>query len=271
MRKLLSIGDFSKASQLTLKTLRFYHEKGILVPERVEAGTGYRFYSASQIERANVIRQLRDLGFSVREIQDLLQFAGDEHDIVAELESKHAEVKRRVADDRRTQQRLATIITQVKEERALMADTTFEIEEKDIEPVLVAAKRMRGKYSDCGQGFKAIGKRFGFKINGKPMLLCHDGEYKEDDADFSACMPVSGGANHDDIEVYELPAGKAVTLVHKGPYDTLRVSYEKLLAHIASEGYSAKSPSREVYLKGPGMIFQGNPNNYLTEIQFLVE
>ena len=269
--ELLSIGDFSKASQLTVKALRFYHEKGILIPERVEVGTGYRFYSPSQVERANVIRQLRDLGFSVREIQDLLSFADDEHDIVAELEAKHVEITRRVDDDRRTQRRLASIITQVKEERALMTDSTFEIEEKEVQPLLVAQKRMRGKYSECGTAFKAIGKSFGFKINGKPMLLCHDTEYKEDDADFSACMPVSGGDPKNDIDVVELPAGNAITLVHKGPYHTLRVSYEKILAHIAAKGYQAQSPSREVYLKGPGMIFQGNPNNYLTEIQVLVE
>ena len=271
MSKLLSIGDFSKASRLTVKALRFYHEKGILIPDRVEAGTGYRFYSPSQIERAKVVRQLRDLDFSVREIQDLLRFADDEHDIVAELQSKHAEIQQRVAEDRQTQKRLASIITHVKEEREIMSNLTFEIEEKAVEPVLVAAKRMQGKYSDCGDGFKAIGKRFGFKINGKPMLLCHDSEYKENDADFSACMPVSGGKAQDEIEVLELPAGKAITLVHKGPYDTLRFSYEKVFAHVASKGYSAKSPTREVYLKGPGMIFQGNPNNYLTEIQVLVD
>lgn len=271
MSKLLSIGDFSKVSQLTVKTLRFYHDKGILIPERVEAGTGYRFYSPSQIERANVVRRLRDLGFSVREIQELLSFADDEHDIVVELRSKHEEITRRAAEDRRTQKRLASIITQVEEERELMADTTFEIEEKEVEPVLVAAKRMQGKYSDCGEGFQAIGKRLGFKINGKPLLLCHDTEYKEEDADFSACMPVSGGKSRDGIEVFELPAGKAITLVHKGPYDRLRVSYEQVFAHIAAKGYVVQSPTREVYLKGPGMIFRGNPNNYLTEIQVLVD
>ncbi len=271
MSKLLSIGAFSRVSQLSVKTLRFYHEKGILVPTRVEGVTGYRFYSPSQVERATVIRQLRDLDFSVREIQGLLTHAGDEHDILAELEGKHADIKQRVADDRRTQKRLAAIITQVKEERVLMSETNFTIEEKPLEPVRIAAKRMKGKYSDCASVFGEIGRKFGSKINGKAMLLCHDTEYREEDADFSVCMPVRSGDDKDDVAVYELEGGQCVSLVHQGPYDTLRTSYEKVFAYIADKGHTPQSPSREVYLKGPGMIFKGNPKNYLTEIQVLVE
>lgn len=270
MPNLLSIGSFSRVSQLTVKTLRFYHEKGLLVPARVEAGTGYRYYSPEQVERATVIRKLRDLDFSVREIQEILTHGGDEHDILAELESKHAETQQRVATDRRTQKRLAAIITQVREQRALMSKNTFVIEEKPLEPMLVAARRMRGKYSDCGKAFGQLGRRFGSKINGKAMLLCHDTEFKENDADFSACMPVRSGQAKDDIEVFELPGGNCVSLVHQGPYETLRTSYERVFAYIAQHGYSPESPSREVYLKGPGMIFKGNPKNYLTEIQVLI-
>lgn len=271
MSNLLSIGDFSRASHLTVKALRFYHEKGILIPARVEAGTGYRFYAPSQVQQANVVRQLRNLDFSVREIQELLANVEDEHDILADLESKHAAIRQRVAEDRQTQKKLAVIINRVREERAIMSDTTFEIEEKQLEPIQVAALRMTGRYSDCGKGFGAIGKKFGFKINGKAMLLCHDDEYKEDDASFSVCMPIKGGESSEDIEVLELPAAKCVSLVHKGPYDTLKTSYAKVFEYIAEKGYTAARPTREVYLKGPGMIFKGNPQKYLTEIQVVVE
>lgn len=267
MSNLLSIGDFSRASHLTVKTLRFYHEKGILIPARVEAGTGYRLYAPSQVHQANVVRQLRALDFSVREIQELLADVEDEHDILADLESKHTTIRLRVAEDRQTQKKLAAIINRIKEERAIMSDAKFEIEEKQLEPILVAAKRMTGKYSDCGKGFGAIGKKFGFKISGKAMLLCHDEEYKETDADFSACMPVKGGESTDGIEVLELPAARCVSLVHKGPYETLKTSYAKVFEYIAEKGYTAQRPTREVYLKGPGMIFKGNPQKYLTEIQ----
>ena len=115
MSKFLSIGDFSTVSHLTVKALRFYHEKGVLVPARVEAGTGYRFYTPQQVERATVIRRLRDLEFSIREIQELLSESTDDHDIVNQLQSKHDNVRERIAVERRVQRMLAQIIQQVKE------------------------------------------------------------------------------------------------------------------------------------------------------------
>ncbi len=71
----------------------------------------------------------------------------------------------------------------------------------------------------------------------------------------------------DGIAVRELAAARCVTLVHRGPYDELGRSYEKVLSYIKSRHLEADMPTREVYLKGPGMIFRGNPKNYLTEIQ----
>jgi effector-binding domain-containing protein len=56
-------------------------------------------------------------------------------------------------------------------------------------------------------------------------------------------------------------------LIHKGPYETLRHSYGKVFNYLNEKGYEAERPTREVYLKGPGQIFKGTPNNYLTEIQ----
>jgi len=75
----------------------------------------------------------------------------------------------------------------------------------------------------------------------------------------------------DGISLREIPGGRCVALLHKGPYDELGRSYEKILRYIKDRGYKIQPPSREVYLKGPGMIFRGNPKKYLTEIQMMVE
>ena len=69
----------------------------------------------------------------------------------------------------------------------------------------------------------------------------------------------------------ELPGGTCVSLMHLGPYSRLRTSYARILKYIADKGYGTIIPSREVYHKGPGMIFKGNPEKYLTEIQFFVD
>jgi effector-binding domain-containing protein len=137
--------------------------------------------------------------------------------------------------------------------------------------VLVAGVRMKGKYSDCGKGFAQLGRRFGRHICGKPMMLIYDHEYKEDDADFEPCMPVRKGESTDAIAVRELPSGRCVTLMHQGPYTELGRSYAKILDYVKQKGYEVVSPCREVYIKGPGMIFKGNPKKYLTEIQMMVK
>jgi len=61
-----------------------------------------------------------------------------------------------------------------------------------------------------------------------------------------------------------------VYLAHKGPYGNLGRSYARLMAYIEEREYKSLLPSREIYLKGPGLIFKGSPRNYLTEIQIMV-
>jgi effector-binding domain-containing protein len=103
------------------------------------------------------------------------------------------------------------------------------------------------------------------------MTLYFDGEYKEQDADFEPCIPVRKGKDVEGISIRELKGGRCVSLIHKGPYERLRDSYKKVFGYINEKGYRTKVPTREVYRKGPGLIFKGNPNNYLTEIQVLIE
>jgi effector-binding domain-containing protein len=56
-------------------------------------------------------------------------------------------------------------------------------------------------------------------------------------------------------------------LVHRGHYEQSGGSYAKIMQAANERKFTLSLPTREVYLKGPGMIFKGNPKNYLTEIQ----
>jgi DNA-binding transcriptional MerR regulator len=69
---MLSIGEFAKLTGLTIKTLRLYHEKGLLPPARVDSWTGYRYYARESLERARRVVELRDLGFPLAEIREVL-------------------------------------------------------------------------------------------------------------------------------------------------------------------------------------------------------
>jgi DNA-binding transcriptional MerR regulator len=68
----LTVGDFSRATHLSVKTLRHYHQVGLLEPATVNPDTGYRYYSAGQIPAAQVIRRLRDLEMPVADVKAVL-------------------------------------------------------------------------------------------------------------------------------------------------------------------------------------------------------
>ncbi len=268
---MFTIGEFSKVSGMTVKTLRFYHEAGLLVPTMVDDQTGYRYYDEAKIETARVIAYLRDLEFPVEEMKDLLRHAEDEGRVLDALERQKAALSDRIRRLRTAVRSLDQFISEERQVSLAMADTSrLNVEEKTLPPMLIAGVRMRGCYSECGKGFARIGRSMGRYIAGKCFLLHHDTEYKEDDADFEACFQERQAKQVDGIAVRELPRGRCVSLLHKGPYDQMGPSYAKVLKYVKDKGYRVVMPTREVYLKGPGMIFKGNPKNYLTEIQIPV-
>ena len=268
---MFSIGEFSKISGLTIKTLRLYHEKEILIPNKIDSQTGYRFYSSTCAKKVRSIIQLKNLGFSLNDIKQILENYNDDTDILDFLESKNDYINQKIKDLENSAKIMKQIIKTEKEARMVNDKNKFEVEEKTLDKILIAGVRMKGRYEECGTAFSKIGKKFGRHICGKPLTLYYDGEYKENDADFEPSMPVKKGKGDDEISVRELEGGKCISLIHKGPYNELGRSYEVIIKYVKDKGYKTKLPSREVYIKGPGIIFKGNPKNYITELQFMLD
>lgn len=267
---MFSIGEFSKITGLTIKTLRFYHERGVLVPAYVDSGSGYRYYDDRNVETGRTIVALRDLGFSLDEISEVLKDFTDESDILKSLKRQKSQLRERMARDRAIVSTINHIIQKENEARQMTQKASYQIEVKELPSLIVAGIRMKGRYDECGSAFGKLGRLLGRHIAGKPLCLYYDGEYRESDADFEPCMPVRKLLSIDGVDVRELRGGTAVTLIHQGLYSELGRSYEKIIRFIKENNYRMLVPSREVFLKGPGMIFKGNPQKYLTEIQVLV-
>jgi DNA-binding transcriptional MerR regulator/effector-binding domain-containing protein len=263
-----SIGEFSRMTSLSIKTLRLYHEREILVPTEVDEFTGYRHYSGSDFERAKSIQLLKQFDFSLAEIKDILDEIEDETDMLDSLGRKLEDIRSKIRRYHEISRSIERIIQ--KERETAMQNHTFEIEEKEIETVLIAGMRVRGKYPEVGKYFSIIAKKMGPRINGKAMTLYYDPDYREEDADFEPCFPVRKGRDAEGISVRELKGGRAVTLIHKGPYENIGESYKKLFDAIHQRKLATLLPTREIYWKGPGMILKGNPRNYLTELQVLI-
>eukprot|EP00913_Durusdinium_trenchii_P022807 g21411.t1 len=223
-----------------------------------------------KVETARVIAGLRKLEFSIRQIAEILPEHDDEADILDVLVNQQRSMQQKIERFQEIGASLTQIISREREARITMQNASYEVEEKVVDPIKVAGLRMKGRYSDCGQGFSKLGRSFGRYICGKALMLIYDDEYKEDDADFEVCMPVRGGKETDEISLRELPGGRCISLLHKGPYDEISRSYEKILSAVKQRGENVLLPTREVYIKGPGMIFKGNPKKYLTEIQIFV-
>ncbi len=268
---MFTIGDFSRITGMTVKTLRFYHEEGLLVPSHVDPATGYRYYDRSKIETARVITHLRSLDLSLEEIGEILRGAGDDADLREVMKRQKAALETRIRRYREIVRSLDQFLNQEEQARQIMAQSSFQIEEKTVGTVLIAGIRMKGRYAECGEAFGRIGKHLGRHICGKPFLLHYDAEYRDVDAEFEACMPIRNGKPVHGISVRELPGTRCVTLLHEGPYDQLRISYSKILEYVRGKNLEVTMPTREVYHKGPGMILRGNPKNYLTEIQIPIE
>jgi DNA-binding transcriptional MerR regulator len=270
--QLFSIGEFSRISGLSVKTLRFYHEKGLLEPARIDPVTDYRYYDATCIERARVIARLRELQFPLDDIARILAECSDESDLLGALQRQQRAITERMRVDRKVVKALQDVIAQETETALLSESGRFAVEEKDLKPIVVAGLRMKGRYEECGRGFSTVARIMGRHLSGKPLCLYYDGEYREEDADFEPCFPLRRETpSRDDVRVRALPAQRCLSLVHQGPYPQLGRSYRKLLAEAKRRGCAILLPTREVYLKGPGAIFKGNPKRYLTEIQLPIE
>ena len=267
---MFTIGEFSKLTGLTVKTLRFYHEQGLLIPKSVDEASSYRYYDDSQVEAARVIRFLRELDFPLPEIAEILR-QQEESNLLEVLQRHRSSIEQRIRTLRSVTQSLDRLIAEENQRQAAASEPPFEVEEKSLAPVLVAGIRQQGRYCDCGPSFGKIGRSFGRHICGPCFLLHYDMEYHEDDADFEACMPVRQTKAVAGVSVRELEGGPCVSLLHRGPYEQLGSTYAIALRHVKRRGYEVRMPTREIYLKGPGMLFRGNPQKYLTEIQLPIQ
>jgi DNA-binding transcriptional MerR regulator/effector-binding domain-containing protein len=270
MKSLYSIGEFSRITGLSIKTLRFYHEKGLLVPASVDEATGYRSYDARTIDKARIVMRLRKMEFSLEDTSAILSECSDDAEILNYLAQQKDKLQQRIREDRDIVRSLSEIIAHETAAKRMLEGEAYAVAEKVVEPQLVAGVRMKGKYSDCGAGFSRLGKAVGRYIGGKALCLYYDGEYREEDADFEPCFPVRRQAAAEGISFRTLPGGKFLTLIHRGPYDQLGRSYARIMAQAEERKLNITLPTREVFVKGPGMFFKGNPKNYLTEIQLPV-
>ncbi len=266
---MFAIGQFSRITGLSIKTLRLYHEKELLPPSWIDGDSGYRYYNENDVERARVIADLKTLELSLSDIKDLLD-GYDDRGALAFLEAQRQRIEERRAQLTRVAGTLDRLIRTERELAELACTAPREVTQVELTPCLVAGLRWRGTYAETGRMLGRVYRQYGRQTSGPPLNLYYEEEYKDEGADIESCVPVRGGREASGFTLHTLPAQRALALVHRGPYSDLCRSYARLMRRFEELRLEPGLPIREIYRKGPGMIFKGDPHNYLTELQIPV-
>lgn len=267
---LLTIGEFSRRSRLSVRMLRHYDATGVLVPAHVDPCTGHRRYAPEQLGDAADVRTLRDVGFGVAAIAALLP-ARRTPAWTSALELQRETLTRELADARG---RLA-LIDHLLDPGAPMSIT---VDRRHIDPMTVVT--LRGTvptYSDEGLLWQRLWPLLGAQCltpTGPGGVIEHDAEYTEHDPDLSIFLPVAPGATTEaPLEVLDLPARDAVVATVRGPYTQISAAHDAIEEFVHAEGLTlpdAGAPDAtaavkafNVYLTTPD---KAAPEDLVTEV-----
>lgn len=259
---MLKIGEFSKLSHLTIKALRFYERKGILIPDEVDFQTGYRFYKTSQLIKAAMIKSYRQLGLTIEEIKGIYNGIDKKKILISKikmLEKQKEDIETRLS-----------IINHILENDEM----SYQVTVKEIPETIVCYSEVKvKKYSDMMKIIPSLKKEFlelnpQIKCTKPPYEFCEylDKEHKETDIMIRHHEAIKGiGMESDRIKFKKIPATKVLSIFYKGAYDEIGVAYSFLMKYVEDNGYQVSGRSRECYIDG--IWNKESVDEWLTEIQ----
>ncbi|HJR82232.1 MAG TPA: MerR family transcriptional regulator [Anaerolineales bacterium] len=271
---MIRIGDFSKLSRVSIKTLRYYDEMGLLKPVEVDRFTGYRYYEFDQLPRLYRILALKDLGFSLEEIGRLLEGDLSAEQMRGMLKLRQAEIRQRVEEEAERLARVELWLRQIEQEDSM---SRYDVVIKKIETMKIAS--VRGVVPTPPDQRSLWDELMGYlhqkdtRMIGPPMAIYHDKEFRERDWDIEVVMPIDDEtAPNGRVKVHDLPGiEKMACVVHTGPFATIGEAYDALAKWIDQNGYQIVGPWRELNLRLPERPGDQNDPNTVNEIQFPVE
>ncbi|MGH4138324.1 MerR family transcriptional regulator [Clostridium sp.] len=264
---LYKIGLFSQMNKVTIKALRYYDEIGILKPALIEEFTGYRYYSSEQLPILHEILALRQMGFSLNEIEKVQNRVSVE----TILSNKKTELLRKIAEYTMKLSQVEHYLSNKNE------SLKYNVILKDLPEVIVAS--MRVTMPDYNYLFDIV-PPMGREMERLDCIcaipeycfnIYHDGEYKEKDIDVEVCEAVTEMKEDSDMIKFKKIAKveAAACVLHKGSYSDLPKAYAALLKWIEENGFELIDNPRESYIDG--IWNKDSIDDWLTEIQFPVK
>ena len=268
----LKIGEFSQLMQVTVKTLRHYESKGLLMPEQVDEWTGYRYYGLNQMQRMNDIRQMQGLGFSLEEIKELLE---DElhtptvEQLEAKLEATELQLK---------------LLSQRYDRLVLLRDSRKNIKTMEKFKIQSLPEIIVASHREVIPNYDALGPLCYMKIGpamqaagckctspGYCFTIDHNKEYKTENIDIEYCEQIEELLPDTPFLTFKkLPAIENVLCVkHIGPYDRFYETFTEAVSYLESKNMRIAGDPRFSYIDGAWN--QEDPEKWVSVIQIPVE
>lgn len=244
---MLAIGEFSRMTHLSIRSLRRYHEAGLLEPEVVDPSSGYRYYSADQIPVAQVIHRLRELEVPLSDVQRILRSPDPERRAalvaqhVERLESELARTRAAVVSLRRLlSPEPAPLQVEVRAEPAVtVAGVEDVVGEGDVEAWYAGA---------MAELDAALGPSAG---HGPPGGLYDNALFEQGRGHLLLYRPSPEPPTRGRVHPVTLPAAELVVTTHQGEHEGIDVTYGELGAWVAANALTVAGPVRERYLVSP--------------------
>ncbi|RFU40893.1 MerR family transcriptional regulator [Actinomadura logoneensis] len=264
---MFTIGEFARHGRVSVRMLRHYDAIGLLRPVRVDPDSGYRYYTAGQLTRLNRVIALKELGFTLQQVREIVDDSVTTDQLRAMLRLRRAELEAAMSA-------AAARLVQV-EARLRSIEREGQMPDEDIVVRRLPAVRV-AEVSGVAPGFDAItpviqplyGELFrllekaGIAPSGPGVA------YYEDAPDggvlVHACVEVTAPPMRDGrLRVHDLPAvEQAATVLHRGSPAAMLPTVQALGRWIEANGYRSTGYPREISLECPE-----NQDDWLTELQ----
>jgi DNA-binding transcriptional MerR regulator len=259
---LMSIGQFAKASRLSLKALRLYDRKDLLKPHRIDVQTGYRYYDKGQLERARMILLLRSIDMPLDKIKEVLVAPTTTSSNL--VEHYWGGVEARMQHGRRVVDHVYLILRG--EEKRM----PYRVEKKELADAMIISISDEVSIVDLIPfidrsiaNLRAFAVEVGLEVTGPPMGIYH-GEVNEDNnGPVEICLPFEGEAMPTDvITVRTLKGGPVAytsTTVEQARFPEILQAYDAVHEWIRQRGHQISESPREIYLAAEDEVGQHEP------------
>lgn len=271
---MLSIGEFSNICKVSTKTLRYYAEIGLLLPDEIIPENGYRYYSIEQLETMLFINRLKSYNFSLEEIKTILEAEElQDEKLYLELTRKKKEIEKQVQEFEKTLDQLNTDLTNLKQGKSIMSYMES-IDTQLVEVPMMYLLSIRKKvhehevaeeYGNCFRKLFRKTQMDKLTVLAPPMVLFHSEEFSPFGLDIEFAIPVKEYVTG----TRDFYPGLCLKTVLNGSYSNLSSVYTKQREWAEKEGYESSNALYEVYVTDPSGVSQ--ESDLITEIYYPVK